>query len=209
MDGNKTQIKLARREAKRRGIDLTVVLDIIHVLEYLWSAAWCFFAEGDANAEAWVTERLRRILRGQVSLVAAGIRRSATKRELSRTQRKGADDCARYLLENKQRMRYDRYLADGLPIATGVIEGACRHLVRDRMDITGARWGLDGAEAILRLRSLIASGDFDDYWRFHLAQEKLINHTMRYAKAPPRLKPPSTPTDKRSRSRPSHLRLVK
>ncbi len=209
VDGNKTQIELARREAKRRGIELTIVLDIIHVLEYLWDAAWCFFAEGDVAAEAWVTERLRRILFGEVSLVAGGIRRSATKRKLSRAQRKGADDCARYLLKNKQLMRYDRYLADGLPIATGVIEGACRHLVRDRMDITGARWGLDGAEAILRLRSLIASGDFDDYWRFHLAQEKLINHTMRYAKAPPPMKPPSTPTTKRSRSRPTHLRLVK
>lgn len=208
VDGNKTQIKLARREARQRGIELTIVLDIIHVIEYLWDAAWCFFIEGDAGAQAWVTERLRRILCGEVSRVAAGIRRSATKRKLSRTQRKGADDCARYLLANKNLMRYDDYLADGLPIATGVIEGACRHLVRDRMDITGARWGLDGAEAVLRLRSLIASGDFDEYWRFHLAQEKLLNHTMRYANPQPRLKPPPRPTLP-SRPRPTHLRLVK
>jgi hypothetical protein len=82
VDGNKPQIRLARREAKLRGINLTMVLDIIHVLEYLWNAAWCFFAEGDAGAEAWVTERLRRLLCGEVSLVAAGIRRSATKRKL-------------------------------------------------------------------------------------------------------------------------------
>jgi hypothetical protein len=69
----------------------------------------------------------------------------------------------------------------GFPIATGVIEGACRHLVKDRMDITGARWSLTGAEAILRLRSLRSSGDFNDYWTFHLAQEHRRNHLDLYA----------------------------
>jgi hypothetical protein len=172
-------------------------------------AAWCFFAHGDAKAEAWVTERLRRILRGEVSQVAAGIRRSATKRGLSRARRKGADDCARYLLTYKALMRYDAYLAAGLPIATGVIEGACRHLVRDRMDITGARWGLEGAEAILRLRSLVASGDFAEYWRFHLGQEKLVNHAMNYADEPPSLPLPTAVGAPRSRARPPHLRVVK
>jgi hypothetical protein len=209
VDGNKTQMRLLQREAKRRGIELTMVLDIIHVIEYLWRAAWCFFSEGDAAIETWVAERLGRVLRGEVSHVAAGIRRSATKRKLSPQERKGADVCARYLLTYKKLMRYDRYLADGLPIATGVIEGACRHIVGDRMDITGARWGLDGAEAVLHLRSLIASGDFDEYWRFHLAQQKLLNHTMRYANDAPRLRPPPAPESKRSASRPTHLRLVK
>ena len=61
-----------------------------------------------------------------------------------------------------------------------MIEGACRHLVKDRMDLTGARWSLTGAEAILRLRALKSSGDFDEYWRFHEAQEKKRNHTARY-----------------------------
>lgn len=93
-----------------------------------------------------------RILEGHASDVAAGIRRSATKRELE--NRKAADECAQYLLNHKAYLRYDECLDAGFPIATDVIEGACRHVVKDRMDLTGARWSLGGAEAILRLRSL-------------------------------------------------------
>ena len=78
-------------------------------------------------------------------------------------------------------LRYDQYLQQGLPIATGVIEGACRYLVKDRMDRTGARWSLQGAEAVLRLRALRSSGDFDAYWRFHEQQEYLRQHAARYA----------------------------
>jgi len=102
---------------------------------------------------------------------------------------------------NSQYLRYHEYLADGLPIATGVIEGACRHLIADRMDITGARWGLAGSEAILRLRSLRSSGDFDEYWTFHEEQEFIRNHASRYAdQQPPTLVEPSNY---------GHLRVVK
>ena len=76
-------------------------------------------------------------------------------------------------------MHYAEALRDGLPIATGVIEGACRYLVKDRMDRTGARWSITGAEAVLRLRAVRASGDFDAYWVFHLAREKERNHASR------------------------------
>jgi len=78
-------------------------------------------------------------------------------------------------------LRYDRYLAKGLPVATGVIEGACRHLVKDRMAVTGARWSLNGAEAVLRLRALRSSRDFDEYWTFHEAREYERNHQALYA----------------------------
>ena len=131
--------------------------------------------------EAWVGERLLAVLEGRASLVAAGMRRSATRRELSAEERKPVDVCARYLLKHKAYLRYHEYLAAGLPIATGVIEGACRHLIKDRMDVTGARWSLAGAEAVLRLRALRASGDFDEYWRFHEQQEYQRNHAARYA----------------------------
>ena len=77
----------------------------------------------------------------------------------------------RYLTGKHQFLRYDQAHAAGWPIATGVIEGACRHLIGDRLDVTGARWGLQGAEAVLTLRAVISNGDFDDYWRFHLARE--------------------------------------
>jgi len=78
-------------------------------------------------------------------------------------------------------LHHDRALAEGLPIATGVIEGACRYLVQDRMGRTGARWSATGAETILRLRALGASGDFDDYWSFHLAKEYERTHQSRYS----------------------------
>lgn len=179
VDGNDTQIRQAKAAAKRHGVRITLVLDLIHVTEYLWKAAWCFHDKGDEAAEAWVRERLHAILCGKSSDVAAGIRRSATLRALD--ERKGADACCDYLLGHREMLRYDRYLADGLPIATGVIEGACRHLVQDRMDITGARWGLEGAEAILRLRSLYASGDLDAYWTWHRRAEFQRNHLQNYA----------------------------
>jgi hypothetical protein len=180
VDGNKTQIRIARQEARRRGVQLTIVIDIIHVIEYLWRAAWCFHQEGDKAAETWVTERLTRVLEGKASDVAAGVRRSATLRGLGDKERKNVDSCANYLLNYKTMLRYDAALTAGLPIATGVIEGACRYLVKDRMDITGARWGLKGAEAVLKLRALRASGDLAAYWQFHTRQELLRNHVAKY-----------------------------
>ena len=147
----------------------------------LWQAALAFHAEGSPALEAWVTARLLQILRGRARHVAAGIRRSATRRRLRAAARKPADRCANYLLKHAPSLHYDQYLAAGLPIASGVIEGACRHLVTDRMDVTGARWSLAGAEAVLRLRALRSSHDFDAYWRFHEAQEHQRNHASRYA----------------------------
>ena len=101
--------------------------------------------------------------------------------KLSAKKRKAADTCARYLINKRELINYAEALRQGLPIATGVIEGACRYLVKDRMDRTGARWSLDGAEAVLRLRALRTNGDFDAYWQFHLAQEYERTHVARYA----------------------------
>lgn len=176
VDGNATQIRLAQAEARKRKVKLVIVLDVIHVIEYLWRAAWSFHVEGDRAAEGWVSERLARVLAGKASDVAAGIRRSATRRKLDERTRAGADACADYLLNHRKLLAYHEYLADGLPIATGVIEGACRYLVKDRMDITGARWSLHGAEAVLRLRALHASRDLGEYWSFHLERELERNH---------------------------------
>lgn len=181
VDGNRTQIEEIERAAADEGVEVTVVLDVIHVTEYLWKAAWEFFSEGDPAAEAWVRRYLSEILDGRASIVAAAIRRAATARKLE--SRKNVDKAAAYFLRKKGLMRYDQYLRDGLPIATGVIEGACRHLVKDRMDITGARWSLDGAEAVLRLRSLRVSGDLGAYWPFHQAREFERNHRSRYAES--------------------------
>ena len=204
VDGNEPQLELLKVAAHEYGVELEIILDLIHVLEYLWKAAWAFYNTGDRAAEAWVRERLAEILRGHSSEVAAGIRRSATLRELSANERIPVDDCADYLLKYRAFLRYDKYLAEGYPIATGVIEGACRYLVKDRMEITGARWRLGGAEAVLQLRGLLASGDFDQYWEFHLQQEYKRNHQARYENGQVPV-PKLTPERK---TRTSHLRLV-
>jgi hypothetical protein len=128
-----------------------------------------------------VQEKALGVLNGKAGIVAAAIRRKATTLALEPTKRHNADRCADYLLAKRPYLDYPTALTNGWPIATGVIEGACRHLVKDRMDITGARWGLDGAEAILKLRALISNHDFDQYWTFHLAQEHRRVHASRYA----------------------------
>lgn len=180
IDGQNTQLRLVRAEAARRNVEVTIVCDFIHVLEYLWKAGWCFFTEGDAAIETWIADQARRVLEGKAGIAAAAISRKATTNRLDAATRKNADVTARYLKKLRPYLRYDTALGAGWPIATGVIEGAVRHLVKDRMDITGARWALTGAEAILKLRALINSGDFDDYWHYHLRQEQHRTHHSRY-----------------------------
>lgn len=180
VDGNSTQIEAVTAEAAARGVTVTIVIDFIHVLEYLWKAAWSFFDKGEPASEEWVADQARKILHGKAHQVAAGIRRRATVYGYSPAERAGADESARYLENKQDHLDYATALARGWPIATGIIEGACRHIVKDRMDITGARWGLEGAEAVLKLRALIATGDFDAYWSFHLRREHERIHHARY-----------------------------
>jgi hypothetical protein len=181
VDGNNHQLQRVHAEARARGVNVTIVVDFVHVLEYVWRAAWCFFAEGDPAAETWVRTHALRILQGHSSDVAGAIRRKATWAGLADAQRRNADACASYLTNKRPYLDYPTALAQGWPIATGVIEGACRHLVKDRMDRTGARWGLAGAEAVLKLRALRSNGDFDAYWGFHLTRERQRVHQARYA----------------------------
>lgn len=182
VDGNKDQIAIIRRVAKEFGVQITLVIDLMHVLEYLWKASYSFHAEGSTEAEEWVTQRLIGMLQGQSGgYIARGIRRNADAANLSADKRKAVNACARYLVNNTRLMHYDRALQDGLPISTGVVEGACRYIVRDRMDRTGARWSLAGAEAVLRLRAIATNGDFDAYWAFHLEREYERTHCSRYA----------------------------
>ena len=171
VDGNLPQIAHLQQMAEERNIPLIIVVDFIHVAQYVWKAAGAFFPNQEIEPDRWTRGRLLEILRGKASLVAAGMRRSATLREMAAAERKPVDDCADYLLNYSPYLQYDKALAEGVPIATGVMEGACRHLVKDRMNLTGARWSLTGAEAVLRLRALRSSNDFDAYWEFHEQQE--------------------------------------
>jgi hypothetical protein len=200
VDGNDDQLAWLHDCAEKHGVSLTIIVDFIHVLEYLWKAGHQLLGEGQ-EAEVWVKERALNVLRGRASLVAAGIRRSATKRGLPLQKRAAMDDCADYLIKYSDYLRYDDCLERGYPIATGVIEGACRHLVKDRMDLTGARWRLQRAEAVLQIRALRSSGDFDAYWRFHEAREQQRNHTTKYRRSIPR-------TIRPTRGKRAHLALV-
>lgn len=205
VDGNKTQINILRRIAKAKDIELTIIVDVIHVIEYLWEAGRAFHPESGPELEKWVQHRLKKILQGKAGYMAGGMRRSATRKNLSSKERAPVDKCATYLLNKSPYLRYDRYFAKGLPIGTGVIEGACRHLVKDRMEITGAKWTLQGAEAVLRLRALRSSRDFDAYWIFHEKCEYRRNHQDRYVDGVV----PATTTSAKPSAESSHLKIVK
>jgi hypothetical protein len=171
VDGAEHQLDLIRAEAAKRNVTIHIVIDLIHVLEYIWKAAWSLHPAGDPAAEDWVAAKALAVLAGDSGRAAAEITAEADAAGLTPAQRTGTDTCVRYLTGKQEFLRYDQALAAGWPIATGVIEGACRHLIGDRLNITGARWGLQGAEAVLTLRAVISNGDFDEYWRYHLTRE--------------------------------------
>jgi hypothetical protein len=153
--------------------DTICILDLYHVLERLWKVAWCLFDERTQKhaAHQWVEERLKRLLEGKVDAVIRGIRYQATQHGLKGPKRKTARDAADYFERNRDRMKYDAYLAAGYPIGSGVVEGACRHLVKDRMERTGMRWLPSGAQAMLDLRATYLNGEWDTFWNFHVTQE--------------------------------------
>jgi hypothetical protein len=152
---------------------VTCILDLLHVMERLWKVAWCLFEEGKQKAEAerWVEDRLRMLLDGKVGYVIGGLRQTLTKRKLRGSRRKTMREVIGYFEGNRSRMRYDEYLAAGYPIGSGVIEGACRHLVKDRLERAGMRWQPDGAQAMLDLRATYLNGEWDEFWSYHVEQE--------------------------------------
>ena len=180
VDGHKHQLDTIEQIVKNQQLKATIILDFIHVLEYLWKAAYSFENPGSEEVEEWVKERGLKILEGKSADVAKQIKQSATEKKLQGSQREKVDKCADYLLKYSHYLCYDQYLQQGYPIATGVIEGACRHLVNDRMEITGARWRIERAEAVLRIRALKASGDFEQYWQFHQQEELNRNHASKF-----------------------------
>ncbi|GHE14602.1 hypothetical protein GCM10010339_85850 [Streptomyces alanosinicus] len=171
VDGARHQLDLIAAETIRRDVTVHVLLDFVHVTEYVWAAAHAFHKPGTTEAETWAADHLTAILAGHAARTANEMTAQADQQGLPAARREAVDACHRYLTGHLDQLHYDTTLAGGWPIATGAIEGACRHLIADRLDITGARWGLHGAEAVLRLRSLISNGDLDAYWHFHAARE--------------------------------------
>jgi hypothetical protein len=148
------------------------ILDLFHVLERLWQAAHCFHRESSDEAKEFVTHRLLRLLRGEVGYVIGGLKQMATKRPLRGSRRQQLSAVIGYLERNRRFMHYDEYLAAGYPIGSGVAEGACRHLVKDRMERTGMRWRLPGAQAMLNLRSVYLNGDWDAFQKHRIEEQR-------------------------------------
>jgi transposase len=141
---------------------------------------WKESTDPDYHAKLDRIEHALAVLNGRAADVANRLDAEAADRHLDAENRKKIAETVGYLRNKDGYLGYDTALAAGWPIATGIVEGACRHLIGDRLDITGARWSLAGAEAVLRLRALLANGDFDRYWTFHLDQEHQRNHRARY-----------------------------
>jgi hypothetical protein len=181
VDGEEKQQETIEKEARERGRRIFVILDLIHVLHYLWLAAKAL-TTSHALAGLWVVKYAGKLLAGKNAIdVAAGIMQTATLRRLTDQEREPVEKCTEYLRKNARYLRYREALSQGYPIATGVIEGACRYVVQDRMGLTGARWGLTGAEAVLRLRAVWVNGEWEAYWVFHEAREKERNHAKKVA----------------------------
>lgn len=162
---------LWRNEAdfRRRAIKVTEILDLMHAVSRIWTCGK--HLHGDEPLESFVFPRLRRLLEGEASSVIRGFRRMATQRDLKGKARKAVDDACGYLERNLPRLRYDEYLSRGLPIATGMVEGACRYLVQDRMERTGMRWTIAGAQSILDLRSIKTSDLSDEYHTYYRSKQ--------------------------------------
>jgi hypothetical protein len=160
------------------------ILDIFHVLERLWTAAHVFHAEGSAAAENFVTDRLRMLLEGRVGGVIGGLRQMLCKHALSASRRKALEAVITYFENNREHMRYGDYLAAGYPIGSGVAEGACRHLVKDRMEQTGMRWTVEGAQSLLQLRAIYLNRDWPDFVAHRIAKEQNALYPYKYFLAP-------------------------
>jgi hypothetical protein len=155
------------------------VLDLFHVLERLWQAAHVFHREGSRQAEQFVTHHLRLLLEGKVGYVIGRLKRLRHEHALCGSRRRTVSAAIGYYENNRRHMRYDEYLAAGYPIGSGVAEGACRHVVKDRLEQTGMRWTVNGAQAMLHLRAIYLNGHWNDFvnYRIHTEQTTLYRRS--------------------------------
>lgn len=159
----------------------TLVLDIIHATEYRWDTANVLLAEPHPHRTAWVRAYLEPLLAGQIEAVITALEAEGKDSMCTVTQRQAVRRTVSYYRRNRPYMCYDEYLAHGWPIGTGVVEGACRHLVNDRIEQSGMRWTQDGAQGVLDLRAVRINGHWDQYWQFHRHQQ----HQRLYGQSTP------------------------
>lgn len=179
VDGNNHQIDRIRSEAHTHKVKVDIIVDFVHVLQYLWDAAADLHPTQPGRA-GFVAHTARDLLEHHPARAIGDLTRHHDTLTQNGTKAPGLKRCIDYLTAKQPYLIYRIALTMGWPIATGVIEGACRYLVKDRLSITGARWSLPGAEAVLLLRTVITNGDFQAYWKFHLQQEHQRTHASRY-----------------------------
>ena len=150
--------------------DFTLILDFIHADEYLWKVANSLLGETNEQRTEWVAHRALQMLSGQTEQIITEFRHLAQEPNRSASQREQLTKTANYFERNLPYMDYPTYLSMGWPIASGVIEGACRHLVKDRMELSGMRWTQNGAENLLHLRAVAENGDWDAFHDFRKRQ---------------------------------------
>ena len=150
------------------------ILDIIHVRDYLYTAGYAFNKEGSPELRSWVYDKMLRILDGKVVEVVDDIK--SVYEELDKTKQEKVKPLISYFTNNSSRMRYDVYLKNGYPIASGVVESACSQVVANRTELPGARWTIDGVEPILKHRSINTSEDWDGYWDYYKIWNKKKNY---------------------------------
>jgi len=146
--------------------DFNLILDFVHANEYLWKVANSLLGENNEQRTDWVADRTLQMLSGETEQVIAEFRSRAQEKPCTAAQREKLTKTANYFERNLPYMDYPTYLRQGWPIASGVIEGACRHFVKDRFELSGMRWSQDGAENLLHLRAVAENDDWDEYHDF-------------------------------------------
>lgn len=171
MDGQDSLWKDQQRYLNFEDKDKVEILDLLHVTSRVWQAAHLFHREGSQEAAAFAKARIQAILEGKVGYVIGGLRQMATKRCLAKSKVDKLETICGYFHKNKHRMRYDVYLAKGYPIASGVIEGACRYVIKDRMERAGMRWTVEGAQAMLDLRTTYVNDQWEEFQTYRIERE--------------------------------------
>lgn len=159
------------------------ILDIIHASEYLWDVGTALYGENGAQRVGWVEAKLYALLDSQVGYVIGGLKQRRTKNDLKPHQQRALDQTITYFENHRHMMDYATYLAHGYPIATGVVEGTCGSLVKDRMEHSGMRWSLAGAQVVLAQRAVVKNGDWEDFWNYFINEERERLYPMVYERA--------------------------
>ncbi len=174
MDGQPSLWSVVERQMPDEG--RVEILDLLHATSYIWDIAHLLYTSNSPEIWAFMKDRVLRLLKGEVKSVVSGARQMATKRKLSKDKVKKMEVACHYLEKNQHRMRYDDYLSQGFPIASGVIEGACRHFVKDRMERAGMQWTINGAQSMLDVRAVKLNGDWGEFVKHRIQQEMDKNH---------------------------------